>query len=143
MKICHRCKLEKSLDQFNKSAKNADGKHSYCRECSKQHYQSNKETHLENVARVRLARKQLARDLIVSRLQVGCIDCGILDIRVLEFDHITDAKIDGVGRMVSRGFTLDKIALEMDKCEIRCRNCHAIKTYERIGTTWHDSYLRL
>ena len=62
-----------------------------------------------------------------------CVDCGISDWRVLEFDHVTDDKVAGVLAMVNRGSTWEKILEEISKCEIRCKNCHSLKTAERGG----------
>ena len=40
------------------------------------------------------------------------------------------------------GGSLEKLIAEVKKCEIRCRNCHAIKTYERLGGSWRDRLSR-
>jgi len=61
-----------------------------------------------------------------------CIDCDIKDWKVLEFDHIKD-KVMNVSRMSSNHYSLDKIKKEIKKCEIRCVNCHKIKTREQLG----------
>lgn len=71
-----------------------------------------------------------------SALATGCVDCGNTDLRVLEFDHVRGEKIDGVLRVVARGYGWDVIKAEIAKCEVRCKNCHAIQTYERAGWTW-------
>lgn len=140
MKTCTKCGLEQPLENFNKSSKNKDGKHSYCRVCQSGHYKDNKETHLANVTKNKSRYQKSARDIMVDAMSMGCVDCGNTDIRVLEFDHISGTKTRGVASMASRGWTLEKIKSEIAKCEVRCRNCHAIKTYERIGYTWHDEY---
>lgn len=28
--------------------------------------------------------------------------------------------------------------MQSDKCEVRCRNCHATVTYERMGSNWRS-----
>jgi 5-methylcytosine-specific restriction endonuclease McrA len=47
MKICKKCGIEKSVDNFNKHAKTKDKLQTYCKECNskitKQHYLDNKE----------------------------------------------------------------------------------------------------
>ena len=55
-----------------------------------------------------------------------CLDCNNSDIRVLEFDHIRD-KVADISYAVSSGWSLKRLQSEMDKCEIRCANCHRIK----------------
>lgn len=39
-------------------------------------------------------------------------------------------------QLVRNGFRIAIIAAEIDRCDVRCRNCHAIVTYERMGGSW-------
>lgn len=55
-----------------------------------------------------------------------CVDCKEKDPIVLEFDHISD-KIADVSTMY-RNYTLGKVKLEIEKCQVRCANCHRRKT---------------
>lgn len=58
-----------------------------------------------------------------------CVDCGIGDLRVLDFDHRPGtAKWSEVMRLVRDGHSIATIAAEIAKCDVRCRNCHAIVT---------------
>lgn len=140
MKTCKRCGDSKVFSEFNKSPKNKDGFHSYCRMCQKEHYRENKDRHCENVKHSKKEYLLKARTIMANALSGGCVDCGNLDIRVLDFDHLSD-KLDNVPKMVNRGFSLDKVQEEISKCEVRCRNCHAIKTYDRLGGTWRDEFM--
>ena len=74
-------------------------------------------------------------------MEEGCVDCGNRDIRVLDFDHVRAPKFDSVSSMVRRGLSVDVILAEIAKCEVRCKNCHAIATLFRLGSTWHDRFL--
>jgi len=56
-----------------------------------------------------------------------CADCGENDIRVLEFDHV-DGKTGDVTVMARDGCSLARLEDEVDRCEIRCCNCHRRKT---------------
>ncbi len=58
-----------------------------------------------------------------------CVDCGIDDIRVLDFDHVWGKKLRAVTRMARSGVSIAKLQEEIAKCEIRCANCHRIKTW--------------
>lgn len=60
-----------------------------------------------------------------------CVDCGNSDIRILEFDHIKGIKSGNVTQMARNGCDTSKLLQEIDKCEIRCCNCHRIATIER------------
>jgi len=59
-----------------------------------------------------------------------CVDCGNSDVRVLEFDHVTGIKEGNVSYMVLHCSTI-KLLKEIDKCEIRCCNCHRLVTIAR------------
>lgn len=95
---------------------------------------------MRNVRRTSRARLARYRTYLAEQLRGGCVDCGNRDIRVLEFDHVTGRKLANVARMVIDS-SLDKIIAEVSKCEVRCRNCHAIATYARMGGTWRDEFL--
>jgi hypothetical protein len=38
-----------------------------------------------------------------------------------------------VSQMISDGLPLGRIVAEMEKCDIRCANCHRRKTYAQLG----------
>lgn len=60
-------------------------------------------------------------------LEHQCVDCGNNNPIVLEFDHINPAtKLYNVSDM--KGSTIEKINLEISKCEVVCSNCHKIRT---------------
>lgn len=71
-----------------------------------------------------------ARVYILDFLKYNpCIDCNESNILTLEFDHIDPAsKKHTISFMVMQGYLLEKIKLEIEKCEVRCSNCHKIKT---------------
>lgn len=137
MKTCCRCKKEKSTDEFHVRKANKDGRQGYCKECAKVHYQKWSEQSPERKQRHgvwKKARVQETRTKFYEFLSTqSCIDCGISDWRVLEFDHISDDKVAGVAYLVGNGATWEKILEEIEKCEVRCCNCHRIITGERGG----------
>jgi hypothetical protein len=65
------------------------------------------------------------------KLSKGCADCGYRGHPVaLEFDHRPDTvKI----RDIKSGQHFGWVALqaEIEKCDVVCANCHAIRTFER------------
>ena len=65
-----------------------------------------------------------------------CIDCGEIDIRLLEFDHVRGHKMANISRLLTQGRNWSIIEAEIDKCEVRCANCHRLKTFERGGDWW-------
>ena len=81
-----------------------------------------------------LAKERSVRNRLECRKYVlehymthACIDCGENDYRVLQFDHVND-KRDDVGRLVGSGYPLTTIIKEIEKCVVRCANCHHRKT---------------
>lgn len=60
-----------------------------------------------------------------------CIDCCVqYNPWVMQFDH-RDPKLKSfdIGKM--EGFSLRRIQLEIDKCDIVCANCHAERTWKQ------------
>lgn len=141
MKRCSRCKTEKTLADFNRSSRNADGCQGYCRECQKAHYRGNSARHRTNVRRTETIRLRRARAIIYEALRDGCVDCGFNDIRALQFDHVRGTKLGHVSRLVHRGVGFETLRAEIAKCEVRCANCHMIATVERRARDWHNDYL--
>jgi hypothetical protein len=71
------------------------------------------------------------------KMSVGCADCGYREHpEALEFDHLPGAeKVANVSKMyfISRP---DELRAEMEKCEVVCSNCHAVRTYKRRRNNW-------
>jgi hypothetical protein len=47
---------------------------------------------------------------------------------VLEFDHVRGQKIGHVGAMAYAPVALGKLKREVEKCDVRCANCHRKRT---------------
>ena len=65
--------------------------------------------------------------------QQKCVDCGLVDERVIEADHVRGKKIYRIGDCywwASHG-GVEAMSKELEKCEPRCRFCHALKTKQR------------
>lgn len=141
MKMCGTCQKVRPLTDFNRKSSRADGRQEVCRDCnrlsSRQCYQRNREHHIAVIRSRTDAQRATSIGLITEHLLTHpCVDYGNSDIRVLDFDHRPDAqKRDAVMKLVCDGFSLRTIVDEIGKCDVRCRNCHAIVTYERIGRT--------
>ncbi len=61
-----------------------------------------------------------------------CKDCGYkTDLRALEFDHVPEPRRGGyaIGHYLT--YTWVKLKEQLDKCELVCANCHAIRTATR------------
>ena len=68
-----------------------------------------------------------------------CVDCGQTNLVVLEFDHVRDKRWN-ITYMVSAGFPWSTIETEIANCQVRCANCHRIKTAHERG--YYDQKVR-
>jgi hypothetical protein len=74
-------------------------------------------------------RKLIARAFILEYLKKNpCNHCGQKNIIVLEFDHCRGKKDFNISVALHLGFPLDSIRKELEKCQVLCANCHAIKS---------------
>jgi len=68
------------------------------------------------------------------KLRVGCIDCGYKEhAAALHFDH-RDRTLKNKNVSQMMGSKLKKIFEEIRKCDVRCANCHAVKTVREKET---------
>lgn len=145
MKICTRCKEVKSLDSFQNRKKNKDGKDSACRDCrraaDKLRYDSDPERRKAIRQHSERARVRNINWVWQYLLQNPCVDCGEGDPILLEFDHQGN-KTRNISDMCRRGIvSLKTLQKEIEKCEVRCANCHRRKTAETLG--WHKDIIAI
>lgn len=67
-----------------------------------------------------------------------CVDCAEADPIVLEFDHVYGDKLERIASLMGRAWEV--IAAEIDKCVVRCCNCHRRKTAQQLG--WYRYFGR-
>ncbi len=61
-----------------------------------------------------------------------CVDCKTSVSSVLEFDHVRGEKVESIAHISSyKEFTLLDLLQEINKCEVRCCNCHKLVHIER------------
>ena len=105
------------------------------RENGREHYRANREYYVrkarDRTVRVRTEVRAWLLDYLGEH---PCIDCGVMDPRVLEFDHRDpDSKVSAVAVLAGQGWSLASVAAEVAKCDVRCANCHRIRTVEQLG----------
>jgi hypothetical protein len=86
-----------------------------------------------------LAHRKLAHRLfILEYLETHpCVDCGQTDPFVLEFDHVRGTKKTTISALLSQCAALKIIIDEIEKCDVRCANCHKRRTAAAQG--WYTS----
>lgn len=65
----------------------------------------------------------------------ACVDCGERDPVVLDFDHV-GTKTANVSRLVKLA-SLQRLRREIAACEVRCANCHRLRTLS-LAPCWRD-----
>lgn len=143
-KKCSKCLRMLDESEFNWKFRNIRLQY-HCKDCSRKyirnHYNNNLKYYIEK-ARVR---NKMIKDIGTSYLgpyllSHPCVDCGEKDILVLEFDHRDRTKkISEIRNIIQRGGTLDKVKKEVEKCDVRCANCHRRKT-EKETNSWKLKY---
>lgn len=130
------CNISKSVTEFGKNSSKSDKLQTHCKSCRSSRgktwyaqnthvqksraYPRNKSVLLEN-------RKRIYEYLS----QHPCVDCGESRPVVLEFDHVRGVKRMAVASMTR--YSWKSISEEISKCEVRCANCHRIKTAIQLG----------
>jgi len=147
MKTCRTCQTDRPLSAFNKNKAKKDGLQSECRVCSKKrnraYYKENRETQIQQIYAAKKRRIEENRKFVFGYLSKHtCVDCGESDPRVLEFDHQRDKEYN-ITDLLNGGYSREKIQLEIDKCEVRCANCHRRKTAIDFGWYTERMYQEL
>lgn len=134
-KRCSTCQVMRPLSEFNRRRQAPDGLQARCRACSAEWYLANKDQHKRNVAaRNERVRQQCLRRLMAYLAKHPCVDCGEEDIRVLEFDHEDPAqKLEAVMRLAQTSMPWARVQKELEKCSVRCANCHRRRTAAMFG----------
>lgn len=140
LKICNHCKQSKEEIYFSKDKQKKDGLQPYCKECgkiyrAKTYYKDSKLK--DSIIKRNKERQRNVKEFVLSYLLTHpCIDCGEKDPVVLEFDHLGNKKIE-VSRLIRDKYSLSTVCQEINKCEIRCANCHRRKTAKDFG--WYKN----
>jgi len=128
------CKIDKNESEFNKKKSNKDGLQTECRECNKE---KSKTYYSEN--RVKMSKQSnAAREIRLLELRKkfynflknsSCVDCGEKRPETFDFDHKdSSTKTRPVSEMIHGCYTWERVLEEIDKCDVRCANCHRVKT---------------
>lgn len=124
-KQCSKCKINKTLEEFNKKSSSRDGLSSYCKECNKinlkRHYNSNEEYYKNKSKNYNLS---LRNWLTNYKKNLSCSQCGESRWWVLDFHHRDPEKKEGNINNILFSKGKEKTLEEISKCEVLCANCH-------------------
>lgn len=129
MKTCSKCNQVKPLEEFSLKRGKPSNR---CKPCNnlyfKKWYDCNKQAQIAKVKQNEVNNKKITQEYVFEFLTKNpCVDCGESNPIVLEFDHIGE-KNKNVSELLYSGATLSRIKKEIALCEVRCANCHRIKT---------------
>ena len=93
-------------------------------------YAVNKAEYIARNSRLSHARTRELQSLVADHLSTrSCADCGESDPLVLEFDHIDPAtKRNTIHKLVSHAHSWSAVLTEIERCDVRCANCHRRRT---------------
>jgi hypothetical protein len=136
VKKCLGCNEEKISTEFAKDSRNKDGYNYRCKLCNNYYKQKLYRLDPNNKKKnnIRNTKKRIINRLYVYNILCNskCIDCGDTRWQVLDFDHVRGEKLGNISIMVHDN-SIKRIQEEIDKCDIRCANCHRIKTSEQLN----------
>lgn len=137
-KKCTKCEKQKNVENFSFKNKEKNKRTSICNECQREYKNRWYHKHSENKEKFRIqsniTRKKLRQKMIDFLKDKSCIDCGEKDFVTFEFDHReVEKKQSTISKMVNDCYSWDKISQEINKCDIRCANCHRKKTAKQFG----------
>ena len=130
LRPCGRCGGWLPVDQFHR--RGATGYIAWCKSCRKAHdakYHARNRDHL-------IAQKRRRLDGIVAWMRAQkdkpCMDCGgTFHPAAMTFDHPPGAdKRDDIATLAKRT-SIASVRAEIEKCELVCANCHAVRTFNR------------
>lgn len=132
-KKCIGCSQSKAIAQFNFKDKAGSRRNARCKLCSrkqvmKSYYRRRRYYVRQAAIRNRRHYKAVTQFIYNYLLSHPCVDCGVNDPRVLQFDHVRGRKDREVSNMLRARLSLQRIDEEIKKCEVRCANCHSVKT---------------
>lgn len=130
MKRCYVCDTtDDSL--FSPSAR------TLCVKCNREYqkawYKANKAEHKARVGKRKRKIVAAVRDNLLKYFsEHACVDCGESDLRVLDFDHEDDKRTE-VSNLMRYGYSWETILEEIQKCVVRCSNCHRKRTAKQFN----------
>jgi len=88
----------------------------------------------------RAGRARFVARILEFKKSVGCIDCGYdKDPTALDFDHVRGEKVKNISKFTSFEGAYEEIL----KCDVRCANCHRIKTFKnREHRGWRNKLVK-
>lgn len=133
MKRCGRCGVAQDSSEYPVRDSRTGRVHTICRGCRRgycrsYYWKNNAEYNARKRDRLKRHRARNRRFVEQYLLSHPCVDCGLCDPLVMEFDHVRGRKRSHVSTLVSEAASIIVIQTEIEKCVVRCANCHRRRT---------------
>lgn len=108
--------------------KNPERRRLHQRRYQKEHYEKNKSYYLRKNNEYMRKVKQFIADY---KTEHACMDCGNkFSACVMDFDHRDPKKkLINLAMASRKGWSIDRVIKEIEKCDLVCANCHRIRTH--------------
>ena len=150
IKKCYKCKKNIPITGFNRNKARKDSLQTSCKNCqrklSRNYYELNKKRCIEVIG-INKRRRALENyiEIVTRYLNVPCVDCKtVYHPASMVFDHKVGSvkniyKNQGVNYLIRDGYSRKAIKEEIEKCDVRCQNCHFLKTSKDFKH-WKEIY---
>ena len=130
MKTCGHCRRLLALSEFHRRGR---GYQTWCKDCRRSYdalyHQRTRPTRLMQKRR---RHEELVAWYTAMKSSTPCADCGgVFHPAAMTWDHLPgEPKVDDVSSMLQR-HNRSLILAEIEKCELVCANCHAVRSFMR------------
>lgn len=109
-KICSKCNIEKSIEEFAFRNKAKGTRRAECKQC------------ISNRQKIKYHKQK--EELNELKKQKKCVKCGENRFYLLDFHHINpETKVDTIARLSTHS-NAESVYKEINKCICLCANCH-------------------
>jgi hypothetical protein len=138
-KTCIKCKSIKDIEEYPIHKGKSAG---FCKQCKRdydnEYYKNYSKEKKDRKYELQVKRINKIRKFVYEYLQTkSCTICGENRVATLNFDHQLNKEFN-ISNAAGRGYSLNKIKIEILKCIILCSNCHRVKTANDLG--WYNYY---
>ena len=92
-----------------------------------EYYKQNPEKYTARRKQIKERERELRRRVQEYRVGKTCVRCGFADHRAIDFHHRDPLQKEvKIAELYRKGWSWERMRLELDKCDPLCRNCHAI-----------------
>jgi hypothetical protein len=134
VQVCTVCGQSKDAEAFAFRSQISGRRHRTCKACvadyGRKHYAANRASYVSrNNLTARAQALELKTRVRHYLLEHPCVDCGVADPLLLDFDHVDPAtKRKTIHKLVRQAYSWQAVEAEIEKCRVRCANCHRRRT---------------